>query len=341
MQSVDKIVREGYQILAAETEVALEHLRTHMEGKQPTVTKATLRRFGRILTQVQQTGDIASLGGAVKGNLDAVVAMLDTALPAPLRPDNPMSVLGLATTAIRAYHDIPDFQTMLQQGRIRDVQMGGTQGGIAHMILSDGTREKVLLVEFNPSAPSFSVIGNIHNLSYCFMPEQENIFEELEKVDAIPHYSDVAEVINSDARLQRQMVQASMKSHIFRFLKTARIVKIAREKGVDVDAYTTILDQGVPTLDFLTCYTSGTAYVYQADIIRGAPDLQERPAEQAVYHLLALTDALGSAFRKPKQKVYRVGVGMVAFMRANPDQAEEIKNSRAFHEELSRTYFDS
>lgn len=333
--SIEEIVREGYRSLAGRTLELLDDFRGDFKsGYEP--DNKRLQKYRQFLMEVSTTGNIHEMGSEGAEILGQIVQMIDRAIPSDLKPSTPKLTLGMASVAIREYHNIPDFNALLEQAGISEIHFTSDTGCLLREEGPEDNIQKILLSHFNPNMPAYSVLANVHELHHALQDEFNYIGKILNEVLAVPNYEKLDRVIRQNPVLTQTRDDIIAKSNYLRFLNLPVVKVAAIQAGIDFKPFQDFVAVNLPTLDFFTTYTEGDAYVAQHDIIAQSKDLQPYTATLKAYRLLALTEALLSAFQQPDLRYYEVGIGLVEYLKNHPKEKERIMASKRIHQQVSK-----
>lgn len=135
------------------------------------------------------------------------------------------------------------------------------------------------------------------------------------------------------------MLKKVTEEHQLSYLLEPEVQTLAEQIGVDMKALNAYLKKNIPLFNFNYCFVEGDAFLRTVEMLKNPTLMQKAPNELKRYVLIALTYALVAPFSEPKPNIYEVGVGMVRYMRDNTGLEGQLKQSRSFHEGLTRAYF--
>lgn len=332
---IESKVREGYRSLAGRTQALFEEVRPYFHNLSETENHA-FDRFSGKLGRISTTGDILSIGSETNMR---IMDLLGQSIPYNYKPGNPTESFAMASLAVRMHHSIPDFRTLLERGRITEYALG-TQPGLVSTASESGATERILYLVFDRARPVQSTLINLHELHHALQPEYARIEQIDQELQQVKGFAQLAAAVEASPELRERLATMHLISHQLRFWISPEVEALARENKITIGSLRTFLDEHIPTMDFLTCYTEGDAYLSQADIIVKNPDVAHVPVVAKVYQLIALTDALTAPFLEPKAAYNHVGIGLCEYLRGRPEAKKLAMGSQRFHQELSRTYFE-
>ena len=337
---VKDMVAEGYRSLAARTLSLFDTFTATIPRQHGDADKA-LRLYRQNLAQLRRTGDIFGLGADAKENFLDIVSLVEQAVPSPLKPQEPQDALMMALEAVQAYEGIASIDLLVHRLGVSEINITDKGGaGIAYLESTEtGHKKKIFFAQYKPRMQAHSVVVNVHEMWHCLQPEHQEVDAILAKHGDIPGYDGLADAVYHNPDALRKMIDVCKETHMLHFLSGRQARAIAQRTGVDVAALDAFLDENTAELTFLRCLTEGDAYLAQRDIVVSSPRIQGQRRGQALYKLLALSDALSAPFQKPSPMVYHAGIGLVSFMRNHPEAEQEIRTSKAVHDEIEATYF--
>lgn len=181
-----------------------------------------------------------------------------------------------------------------------------------------GDTSKILYVEFNDLRRAYSVVVNAHELLHGVQEGRSKINDVLFGLCEIPGYSTFFDRLRQDPVRNRELMEEVMKTHQLNYLNRESVRGIAQRAGLPMRQYRRLLEEHVPVMNFLSCSTEGEAYLDQTEAVRAAPWMDE--SVRPLYVALSIVDALSSPFQKPRERIYEIGLGMVEWMRAHPEE---------------------
>lgn len=339
MVSVSEKVAEGYRSLAERTLAACDCLTSgRYNSADYKLELPVMAQFADSLEKLKSSGDIDSIGRESQNAISRARTYADRCIPRNLVPHDTVEAFGIASVALRGYLHIGSVEELFKKAGIDSVVRGDFSGVLTTADRS-GKCKKIFLVEYDPRHPVISSIGNIVGLYPTIQNESSEIEGILKGLTQIEGYSKLMDEIHGNDHLQKLRVDTAMETNDLAFFSKPEILKIAKDKGVNMEAFESYLEENRPKLNLLDCFVMGEANVLCPDMILTVPDLQKYPAVLEGYQFVALTDALLGPFMEPKKQVRRIGIGISEYVQRNPGEKDPLKKSKEFQQALTQKYF--
>ncbi len=334
MNSVQQIVREGYQALASRVLTIID--KGKMISPHPLGQEA-ISGSRKKLEELAVSGEIRNIGDEGMEHFTLLSGILDLSIHPGLRPITADAILGICMNFLGAFFNLnpSELEKKLNlEKAIANPEIDGVQIGMGR----DGKTKNYLFLYVTENCPSFSVYSTVRNLCLLLQPERDEMLSLLSQ-QRVAGYERLQGRLLNDPKLKNLESSLGGIVHGATLLKRPEVLKIALEEGLDVDAFArTLIDIG-PKMNFLSCYATGGAYFKAIEVIQKGLLLSGLKESSTFYSLIGYLYALRSPLLKKSGAVSEVGVGMCSYFLEHPDTLRLLKDSREFHEELTSTYF--
>lgn len=334
--SIDEIVQQGYQSIGAIVLKLSEAQHQSMLGGD----RHAIEKFHKHLKRLAITGDISLGSQEFCRDLNHAMKVYEGLIPPHLKPQSAVQALTFACDSMQAYYGIKDRGSFLRKINLepKNIRLGEI-GGLMEGIKTDGSRFRVLAMEFKQGYESLSVISCIHELYHALQPSREEGIKIMDGLFQIPAYQSLFKLIVKDPVLRSSLQRLIRCRNGLHLLELPGIEEVAGKEGLDLSEIRKYVAMHSSRFDFLDCITEGEAGYMPSVIIAVHPSISQYGRVKEIYQLLALMDSLGAAAGVDlKQPVYGIGVGLSQYLRDHPLENGALCGSSNIHGQVSKKF---